>query len=133
MKPGDLQTRRGPSESPALWSGPCGRVLRPPPGAHGEGDVDEGDEDGHIDEGADGAGERLAAADAEHGDGHGDGEFTVVAGAKAYSEAVKLMACIKLLHGAANDDGWAPYLTGVTTRHRAERSLLAKIHDQNWQ
>ena len=53
--------------------------------------------------------------------------------AKAYSEAVKLMARIERLHAAADDNGWAPYLTDITTRHRAKRSLLAKIHDQGWE
>ncbi|MFN7149432.1 MAG: SWIM zinc finger domain-containing protein [Microthrixaceae bacterium] len=52
--------------------------------------------------------------------------------AKAYNEAVKLMARIERLHQAAGDDGWPPYLAGVTTRHRAKRSLIAKIHDQGW-
>jgi uncharacterized Zn finger protein len=52
--------------------------------------------------------------------------------AKAYSEAVKLMARIERLHAAAGGNGWAPYLRDVTTRHRAKRSLVAKIHDQGW-
>ncbi len=52
--------------------------------------------------------------------------------AKAYGEAVKLMARIERLHQAASDDAWPPYLADVTTRHRAKRSLIAKIHDKGW-
>lgn len=53
--------------------------------------------------------------------------------AKAYGEAVKLMTRIERLHAAADDDGWPTYLTEITTRHRAKRSLIAKIHDQGWE
>jgi uncharacterized Zn finger protein len=53
--------------------------------------------------------------------------------AKAYGEAVKLMARLEHLHAADDDGGWAPFLTEVTTRHRAKRSLIAKIHDQGWE
>lgn len=53
--------------------------------------------------------------------------------AKAYSEAVKLMARLERLHAATDDDGWATYLAEITTRHRAKRSLLARIRDQGWE
>ncbi len=53
--------------------------------------------------------------------------------AKAYNEAVKLMARLERLHASAGDDGWSSYLADVTTRHRAKRSLIAKIHDHSWQ
>ncbi len=45
-----------------------------------DGDVDEGDEHGHLDEGSDDAGEGLAAGDAEDADRDGDRQFEVVAG-----------------------------------------------------
>jgi len=50
--------------------------------------------------------------------------------AKAYGEAVKLMARIDRFHQAAGDDAWPPYLADITTRHRAKRSLIAKINDR---
>lgn len=43
------------------------------------------------------------------------------------------MARIEQLRAAADDDGWPTYLADITTRHRAKRSLLAKIHDQGWE
>lgn len=43
------------------------------------------------------------------------------------------MARIELLHAAAGDDDWPTYLADISTRHRARRSLLAKIHDQDWE
>src|SRR5258708_12996053 len=45
-----------------------------------EGDVDQGDEGGHFDKGADDTGEGFAGIDAEDADGDGDGELEVVAG-----------------------------------------------------
>lgn len=53
--------------------------------------------------------------------------------AKVYGEAVKLLARIERLHAAAGDDGRSTYLTDITTRHRAKRSLISKIHDQGWE
>lgn len=51
----------------------------------------------------------------------------------SYGEAVKLVARVERLHEAAGDDGWPPYVADVITRHRAERSLIAKIRDKRRQ
>lgn len=52
--------------------------------------------------------------------------------AKAYNDAVRLMARIERLHRAASDDGWEPYLAELSARHRLKRSLMAKIQDKGW-
>ena len=48
------------------------------PAAQPEGDVDEADQDRHLDQRADHCGEGDAGFHAEHRDGHGDGELEVV-------------------------------------------------------
>jgi hypothetical protein len=44
-----------------------------------QGDVDESDEDRHLDQGSDDAGQCLAAGDSEGADGDRDGQLEVVA------------------------------------------------------
>ena len=55
-----------------------GRLIRVPPLLEPERDVDEPDQDRHLDERADHGGERDLRADAEDRNSDGDGEFEVV-------------------------------------------------------
>ena len=77
----DLRDGRGwPRRSVGLLIGSGRRVRgRREEAAGPEAHVDQGDEDGHLDERADDAGQGLAGGDAEGGDRDGDGEFEVVA------------------------------------------------------
>ena len=67
-------------------------------------DVDEADEDGHLDERPDHPGERLAARHPEHPDGDGDGQLEVVAGRGERQRGRPLVAEVK---ASAEEEGAA--------------------------
>src|SRR5487761_1536093 len=73
-------SRGSPCSAPLVPFRRCCEVPAGEPAPPGQGDVDEGDEGGDLDERADHAGQGLAAGDAEGGDGGGDGQLEVVAG-----------------------------------------------------
>src|SRR5690554_1172982 len=61
-------------------SGTGGLLCGAEQAAAGQADVDQGDQDGDLDERADHAREGLAGGDAEDPDRYGDGQLEVVAG-----------------------------------------------------
>ena len=74
------QTHCGYAMSPSLSSGATCPVRPGQAAAQPQGDVHQGEEHRHLDQGSDHAGQCLSGGDPEDPDRHGDGELEVVAG-----------------------------------------------------